>query len=43
MSDKSPRQSMSKKNTKSLKVKRREKKDAAAGGSQVDQVVHTKR
>lgn len=43
MSDKSPRQSMSKKSTKSLKEKRRDKKDAATGGSQVDQVVHTKR
>lgn len=43
MADKSPRHSMSKKSTKSLKEKRREKKDAASGGSQLDQTLHPKR
>ncbi|WP_264176050.1 hypothetical protein [Agilicoccus flavus] len=43
MSDKSPRHAMSKKSTKSLKEKRREKKDAASGGTQVEGALHPKR
>lgn len=43
MSDKSPRHSMSKKSTKSLKEKRRDKREADAPASAVDKVMHPKR
>ena len=43
MSDKSPRHAMSKKSTKSIKEKRRDKRAAQAPASQVDKVMHPKR
>jgi ribosomal protein L35 len=43
MSDKSQRHAMSKKSTKSIKEKRRDKRAAQAPASQVDKVMHPKR
>lgn len=42
MSDKSPRHAMSKKSTKSLKEKRRDKKAADTTPSEIDRLTHPK-